>query len=70
MSKNAAIVYAELSRRDYPLSLESLRRICGMNHTVIGQALGSLKRRDLITSEIVEKRLVYRSRQLPLWGAN
>lgn len=69
MSKNTRIVYTELSRRNFAVSQETLSRVCGMNLTVIGQCLGALKRRDLITAKWHENRYVYRSRQLTLWGA-
>lgn len=69
MTKNTRIVYAELSRRQYWVSQETLSRVCGLNLTIVGQCLGALKRRNLIESCWHENRYVYRSRQLTLWGA-
>jgi DNA-binding transcriptional MocR family regulator len=64
MSKNMAIVRAELDRRQYALSIESLSRICGMNHTLIGQALAGLRHRGLIRAiRLADGRIVYKSRQ-------
>ncbi len=70
LSKNMAVVYAELNRRQYAMSIETLSRICGMNHTLIGQCITGLVRRGLVRAVRREGLpTVYKSRQLSLFGS-